>query len=195
MSEELEGKLKVGLLGVIAVTLIVQTFMMTGGDRPVYESVDTSGDVVASNNATNMQTGTQTQQPVDLQTGQTNITPPTNNNATATADPSKPSTTIQFQTYDHDFGTVEQNSSSTKTFQFTNSGTNPLVITNAKGSCGCTVPDWPKEPILPGATGEITVTYNPGMKEGDQNNTVTITANTNPPSTIIRIKANVVPEG
>lgn len=188
MSEELEGKLKVGLLAVIAIILAIQTFMMSGNDRPSYEAAD----MPTQNNGMNNQVVDLNAQP------QTNTNPsvanPTPTNPTVATDVNKPTTSMEFETYDYDFGTVTKNSSTTKVFRFVNTGTNPLVITNAKGSCGCTVPDWPKEPIMAGGTGEITVTYSPGEKEGEQNNTVTLTANTNPPSTILRIKADVIPE-
>jgi hypothetical protein len=81
------------------------------------------------------------------------------------------------------------------TYTFTNTGSEPLVISNAKGSCGCTVPSWPKEPIAPGATGEILVRFDSKGKGrvggGAQTKTVTITANTTPPDTRITIKGKV----
>ena len=58
-----------------------------------------------------------------------------------------------------DYGVIEQESDPLRTFTFTNAGTEPLVIKYARGSCGCTVPEWPKEPILPGETDEIKVRY------------------------------------
>jgi hypothetical protein len=66
-----------------------------------------------------------------------------------------------------------------------------LVISNAVGSCGCTVPEYPKHPIAPGETGEINVVYKPGKQEGQQNKTVTVTANTEPAQTVLRILADV----
>lgn len=192
MSEDLEAKLKVGLLAVIAVTLIINTWMQAGNSRPVYDTAPPpSGTEVMQ--GTNMVTpgANAAQQPATSLAN--NLTTPGAATTPAATD-NKPTTSIQFAQYDHDFGTIKQNTTNTKVFEFTNAGTNPLVITGAKGSCGCTVPDYPKEPILPGEKSKITVTYSPGQKEGDQNNTVTITANTNPPTTIVRIKANVVPE-
>ena len=80
-------------------------------------------------------------------------------------------------------------------YTFKNTGSEPLVISNAKGSCGCTVPAWPKEPIAPGAEGEIMVRFDSKGKGrvggSTQSKTVTITANTTPPDTRIIIKGKV----
>ncbi|MBL4657740.1 MAG: DUF1573 domain-containing protein [Flavobacteriales bacterium] len=106
--------------------------------------------------------------------------------------PTGPQTNILFAKDAHDFGNIEQNSTDNKhTFTFTNTGTNPLIISNAKGSCGCTVPVWPKEPIPPGGTGTIEVEYKPGSQKGTQKKTVTVTANTTPPDTRLSISAEV----
>lgn len=105
--------------------------------------------------------------------------------------PSGPPTTISFKKMEHNFGTIKQNSENTFEFVFTNSGSNPLVITDAQGSCGCTVPEFPKQPIPPGGSDKIKVVYKPGEQEGEQTKNVTITANTEPQQTIVTIKANV----
>ena len=97
---------------------------------------------------------------------------------------------------EYNFGTIEQGDVVSHTFQFTNTGDEALIIQNAKGSCGCTVPKWPKDPILPGETGEIQVEFNSKGKKGNQNKKVTITANTNPAQTFIYLKGAVnAPEG
>lgn len=83
----------------------------------------------------------------------------------------------------HDFGKIVQNKPVTYVFEFTNTGDSPLVITNAQGSCGCTVPSYPKEPIGPGEKGEIKVSFN-AASMGVFNKTVTITANTDKPATL-----------
>lgn len=75
-----------------------------------------------------------------------------------------------------DFGEVEYKGDGVREFVFTNVGNEPLIITNAKGSCGCTVPDWPKEPIRPGQTGVIKIKYDTS-RPGPINKTVTITTN------------------
>jgi hypothetical protein len=79
-------------------------------------------------------------------------------------------------------------------FSFTNTGKEPLLITNAKGSCGCTVPRYPKEPIAPGKNGEIEIVYKPGRQKNKQSKTITISANTEPDKTILKVKANVIPD-
>ena len=66
---------------------------------------------------------------------------------------------ISFDKSTHDYGQIEQSANGECIFVFTNTGNKPLKITNAKGSCGCTVPQWPREEIAPGATGEIKVRY------------------------------------
>ena len=109
----------------------------------------------------------------------------------AQAAPTGPTTTVAFGETEYDFGTVDQGAVVEHVFTFTNSGSEPLVISNAKGSCGCTVPEWPKEPIAPGATGEITVKFDSKGKKNAQNKKVTITANTNPAQSFLYIKGNV----
>ena len=66
---------------------------------------------------------------------------------------------ISFQKDVHDFGKLKQHGNASTEFTFTNTGNAPLIISNAKGSCGCTVPTWPREPIAPGATASIKVKY------------------------------------
>ncbi|MBI1836824.1 MAG: DUF1573 domain-containing protein [Flavobacteriia bacterium] len=100
---------------------------------------------------------------------------------------------IEFSKETHDYGTIKYGADGTCTFEFKNTGNEPLIISNAKGSCGCTVPVWPKEPIAPGAKGVITVKYDT-KKPGAINKMVTITSNAvNEPNKIIRIKGNVLP--
>ena len=102
-----------------------------------------------------------------------------------------PTTTIEFAESVFDFGTIESGDKVSHTYKFTNTGTEPLIIKKAKGSCGCTVPKWPKEPIAPGATAELLVEFNSKGKSGAQNKQVTITANTSPANTKISIKGEV----
>lgn len=90
-----------------------------------------------------------------------------------------------------DFGTIQQGDSPEFSFTFKNTGNEPMIISNAKGSCGCTVPQWPKEPIAPGATGEINVKFSSKGKKGSQNKTVTLTANTTPPNTKLRVTGQI----
>lgn len=102
-----------------------------------------------------------------------------------------PATRIEFSKMEHDFGKIKQDSENTYEFSFKNTGKNPLIITSAKGSCGCTVPEYPTEPVQPGQSGKIKVKYSPGKQSGDQEKTVTIEANTDPVQTILKIKAKV----
>lgn len=92
----------------------------------------------------------------------------------------------------HDYGTIKQGGNGTCEFTLTNTGTEPLIISRAKGSCGCTVPEWPKEPILPGKSAVMTVRYDT-KRIGPINKSVTITSNAvNNPSLVVRIKGNVI---
>lgn len=101
---------------------------------------------------------------------------------------------IEFAKETHDYGEVAYGGNGQCTFEFTNTGTQSLIISNAKGSCGCTVPQWPKEPIAPGETAEIIVKYDT-KRPGAINKSVTITSNaTNTPVKVIRIKGNVKPK-
>ena len=104
-----------------------------------------------------------------------------------------PKTNIKFANDLHAFGNVDVNSENKYSFTFKNSGNEPLKISNAKGSCGCTVPNWPKEPILPGKSGEIEVVFRPskGQAGSKQTKTVTVSANTSPENTILKITAFV----
>lgn len=98
---------------------------------------------------------------------------------------------IEFKKDVHDYGELKYGANGTYTFDFKNTGNAPLIISNAKGSCNCTVPSWPKEPINPGETGKITVHYDT-KRSGVINKSVTITSNAaNDPSKILRIKGNV----
>lgn len=100
---------------------------------------------------------------------------------------------IEFTKDTHDYGTIKYGSDGSCSFEFKNTGNAPLIISNAKGSCGCTVPEWPKEPIAPGAKASIKVKYDT-KRPGAINKSVTITSNAvNEPSKVIRIKGNVLP--
>ncbi|MEW7279554.1 DUF1573 domain-containing protein [Aquimarina sp. 2201CG1-2-11] len=101
---------------------------------------------------------------------------------------------MTFAETEHDFGTINEGDVVEHKFSFTNTGKAPLVIVSAKGSCGCTVPEWPKEPIAPGATGEMLVKFNSNGKPNQQTKQVTISANTEAGKEIIKIKAMVTPK-
>lgn len=102
-----------------------------------------------------------------------------------------PKTTIVFKEMEHDFGKIKQGDKVKYTFKFKNTGKEPLVINSAKGSCGCTVPSYPKEPVAPGADGIIDVEFNSAGKSGAQTKTVTLNANTDPNPTRLTIKAEI----
>lgn len=116
-------------------------------------------------------------------------TQPVNNQA---AVPAGPTTVMTFAETTFDFGSVNDGEKVSHTYKFKNTGNEPLILTDAKGSCGCTVPDWPREPIAPGAEGEIVVEFNSKNKKGKRNQKVTITANTNPPQTFIYLTGEVI---
>jgi hypothetical protein len=98
---------------------------------------------------------------------------------------------MTFDRSEHDFGTIEQGTPQETTFSFTNTGNAPLIITNATSSCGCTVPEYPKnKPIAPGETGQLLVKFN-GSGQNQVTKTVTVTANTAKGSELLRIKAFV----
>ena len=98
---------------------------------------------------------------------------------------------IEFEKEIHDFGEMKQHGDASTEFKFTNNGSEPLIIANAKGSCGCTVPVWPREPIAPGESSVISVKYD-SKRVGPINKSVTITSNAdNAPTKVIRIKGNI----
>ncbi|MCB9223224.1 MAG: DUF1573 domain-containing protein [Crocinitomicaceae bacterium] len=91
----------------------------------------------------------------------------------------------------HDYGTIEQGANGECEFTVTNTGTEPLILSRCKGSCGCTVPTCPQEPIAPGASAKIKVKYDTN-RVGPINKSVTITSNAgNEPNKVIRIKGNI----
>jgi hypothetical protein len=101
-------------------------------------------------------------------------------------------TTMTFEESTYDFGTLKETDKSSHVFKFKNTGDKPLTISSAQGSCGCTVPQYPKEPIPAGGTGEIKVEFDPKGKVGKQSKTVTVVANTIPASTILTINSEVI---
>jgi hypothetical protein len=174
MNTETRDYLKIGLLGVIAVCLVYGTFFKT--KRSSKRSLQSTIQSTPPN---------QQQSPL--------------NDLSVSIDPNKEqgqnhnygTTTISWDKETHDFGVVKQHTTNTYKFSFTNSGNQPLVISDAQGSCGCTVPEYPKEPVMPGEAAEITVNYSPGTQMGPQQKTVTLTTNTQPNQHMLVIKANV----
>ena len=172
-------QIKIALLAIIAGTLIIQTVIGPGGNSG---SSDNPADTEPIPGAV------QPTMPQSL-----NATPGSQiaQEAIKIEKPVGPLTSMKFTEDLFDFGNIKQNSTNKHIFKFTNTGTNPLIISNAAGSCGCTVPQWPKEPVPPGAVGEIVVEYKPGTQKDNQQKTVTVTANTDPVDTRISIKAMV----
>lgn len=100
---------------------------------------------------------------------------------------------ISFAALAHDYGTIEQGSDGSCEFKFTNSGQTPLVLSNVRASCGCTVPTWPREPILPGKEGIIKVVYNTSLV-GSFNKSITVNSNAKNNTVLLNIKGTVTPK-
>lgn len=99
---------------------------------------------------------------------------------------------ITFKENLHNYGKIYKGGDGTFEFMFTNTGNEPLILSKPRSSCGCTVPSWPKEPILPGEENKIKVTYNT-HKAGSFNKTVTVYSNAvNKAAVVLRIKGSVV---
>lgn len=126
-------------------------------------------------------------------------TPTATPTATPTSAPIKekpdgPLPAISFEKIEHDFGTINEGEVVEYVYKFKNTGEAPLIIQNAAPSCGCTVPEWSKEPIPVGGEGKIVAKFDSKGKPNIQNKTVTVTANTWPEQTVLRFKAMVVPK-
>ncbi len=110
---------------------------------------------------------------------------------TTTAATNSNAPVMTFTETEHDFGKIKQGEVVNHTFKFTNTGKEPLVIENASASCGCTVPEWTRQPVAPGQTGEIKVEFNSTGKYGQQAPVVTIRANTDPNIVRVSMKGEV----
>jgi hypothetical protein len=119
-------------------------------------------------------------------------------NISATADGKVPAGSEPVMTFDtelHDFGKITQGERVKYAFKFKNTGKSELIISEAHGSCGCTVPEIPKKPVAPGEESVIGVEFNSESKHGINEKTVTIISNANPHTKVITIRAEVlVPE-
>ncbi|MDX5479505.1 DUF1573 domain-containing protein [Fontibacter flavus] len=102
---------------------------------------------------------------------------------------------LQFNEKSIDFGDITQGDRVEHTFVFTNTGDTPLVISNVAVTCGCTAPNWPKEPVAPGAKGELKVVFNSAGKMGKQNSVVRIYSNASEPIEKVSLISNVLPKG
>lgn len=189
MKENIQN-IQTALLVVIAATVIYGTFIQGDSSTPSRERnqrsrrTERKSNVAANTPAANIP-GSNTTITADPSM---NLNNPAQNQAPA---PVNNPTTMVFNEMAHDFGSIDQNTENTHVFKFTNTGDKPLIIETATGSCGCTVPEFPREPIAPGASSEIKVVYKPGKQKGMQNKTVTVIANTQPKDTRLNITANV----
>ncbi len=121
----------------------------------------------------------------------TNAQEPKGSTTETPAKENKNSAEIKFDVETYDFGTIKQGDKVTYDFAFTNTGKEPLIITNAQGSCGCTVPQWTKEPIAKATKGTIHVEFNSAGKMGMQDKTVTISSNAKNAQVVLHLKGNV----
>ena len=98
---------------------------------------------------------------------------------------------IEFKTNTIDYGTIEKGSNGVRIFEFTNTGDAPLIISNVSSSCGCTVPSWTKDPVMPKATGKIEVKYDTN-RVNPIRKTITVISNADTPTVALKIKGEVV---
>lgn len=134
-----------------------------------------------------------------LEGGKTSTSTTAAPTATATAatpeeKPEGPLPVIEFSQVDHDFGTVKEGGKVSYKYVFKNTGQAPLIVQSAQPSCGCTVPTWSQEPIPVGGEGFVTAEFDTNGKQGINNKTITVTANTWPKVTTLRFKAMVTPK-
>lgn len=108
----------------------------------------------------------------------------------AQVDPATTNDSIIFDKVVHDYGTISKGSDGSSAFTFTNKGKSPLILSNVRSSCGCTIPQWPKEPIAPGKTGTIKVKYDTN-RVGPINKSITVLSNAANASVVLRIKGTV----
>jgi uncharacterized protein DUF1573 len=107
--------------------------------------------------------------------------------------PEGPLPVIEWTGTEHDFGTIGEGEKVSHIYTFKNTGAVPLIIESVRPSCGCTAPNWSKEPIPVGGSGEIEVVFDSKGKPNAQNKTVTVTSNAWPKNTILRFKTFVTP--
>lgn len=113
-----------------------------------------------------------------------------NNQATESAD----GPVMTFDTVRYAFGDIIQGEKVEYTFNFKNTGNEPLIITNVQVTCGCTASDWPRDPIAPGQESSMTISFNSAGKMGRQNKVITIISNATNPNNRLSITANVLPK-
>ena len=168
-------------IGIAACTLIAANAQdIKTVKQPVLKAIP----ITKANTPTKLSTATPHQHQHPHQQPQQQLQPVTQN-------PNAPE--ISFETDVMDYGKVEYNGDGLRIFKFKNTGKEPLIITSAKGSCGCTVPSFPKEPIMPGKSGEIKVKYTTN-RVGKFTKTITISSNAKTPTKRLTIKGEVGPK-
>jgi hypothetical protein len=106
---------------------------------------------------------------------------------------SEPQAEIVFEKSSFDFGDIKQGEVVNAVFKFKNTGKAPLILSNVATTCGCTVPSWPKEPIPPGKSAEISASFNSAGKMGQQNKVITVFSNAKTSQAQVSIICNVIP--
>ncbi len=101
---------------------------------------------------------------------------------------------IVFAEASHDFGDIEQGDKVSYVFEFENAGTEPLILSNVLTTCGCTATDWPREPVAPGESGKVGVSFNSAGKMGKQNKVITVVSNATNAQERVKIITNVLPK-
>ena len=112
----------------------------------------------------------------------------------ATAETSANGAVIAFEEDRYDFGDIHQGDKVEHVFKFENTGNEPLIITNVQTTCGCTAPKWPRDPIAPGQSSELTVAFNSTGKIGRQNKVITVVSNAVSPMNRVTIVTNILPK-
>ena len=160
-------------------------------------SLVTSADASSLSNSNAPASTVSNATPPQISASVTKVDPSSNqiqsSNTLAATHANEKTTTVKFEELSYDWGTLEEGKQMTHLFKFKNTGKEDLIISDARGSCGCTVPEWPKEPIKPGQNSEIKVVFNSAGKGGQVNKTVTITANSDPSPITLVIKGTVEP--
>lgn len=98
---------------------------------------------------------------------------------------------ITFESTIYDYGTISKNANGEGIFYFTNTGKEPLILTDVRSSCGCTVPEWPNAPIMPGQKGSLKVKYDTN-RIGQINKSVTVLSNAKNAAVVLRLKGNII---
>jgi hypothetical protein len=115
-----------------------------------------------------------------------------NHEETKPAAPNPNAAKISFKADNYDFGTVVEGPQVTHDFKFKNEGKEPLILSNVRASCGCTVPTWPREPILPGKEAVISATYSTSGRVGSFTKTITVESNASEGSKVVTIRGEVI---